>query len=472
MAKVDLVVIGAGLSGLAAGIRQARFGGSVLILEQHTVPGGLNSYYTRRGFLFETGLHAITNYPAAGDRSAPFNRLLRQLKFKAGDFVCREQFISEINFGPGDILTFTNDFEHFANQVRARFPGQADGFAALCRHIDAYDPFDPRPYVSARRQVTDFLTDPLLVDMLFCPVMYYGSSQEDDMDMAQFVIMFRALFKEGFFRLAGGIKGLLDTLTAHYASFGGEIRYNARVGRINLCDRRAVGVELENGEVVEAVNVISTVGYPGTLELLGLSTAEEISRTVGRLSFVENIYLLKHEMRSCVRNDRTIIFFNRGERFRYHKPDAAVSLESGVICFPGNFAGEDDDYFQVRTTHMANYDCWRAYGKDEYAERKEYWQEQSHAVVSGLIGTYNRDVLYKDGFTPLTIERYTGKRHGAIYGSPIKTKEGLTPAENCYIAGTDQGFLGIVGAMLSGISIVNQHTLGGDQARGRSVKTA
>ena len=57
MADYSLIIIGGGLSGLAAGIRFARFGGSVLILEKHFIPGGLNSYYYRKGILFETGLH-------------------------------------------------------------------------------------------------------------------------------------------------------------------------------------------------------------------------------------------------------------------------------------------------------------------------------------------------------------------------------------------------------------------------------
>ena len=58
MADYQLVIIGAGLSGLAAGIRVARFGTKTLIVEQHHRAGGLNSWYTFHGHLLETGLHA------------------------------------------------------------------------------------------------------------------------------------------------------------------------------------------------------------------------------------------------------------------------------------------------------------------------------------------------------------------------------------------------------------------------------
>jgi hypothetical protein len=48
---------------------------------------------------------------------------------------------------------------------------------------------------------------------------------------------------------------------------------------------------------------------------------------------------------------------------------------------------------------------------------------------------------------------------GAIYGSAKKYRTGVTPVSNLFICGTDQGFLGIVGSMLSGIAMANAHAL-------------
>jgi phytoene dehydrogenase-like protein len=64
-----------------------------------------------------------------------------------------------------------------------------------------------------------------------------------------------------------------------------------------------------------------------------------------------------------------------------------------------------------------------------------------------------------DMFTPRTITHFTGHLAGAIYGSPFKHRQGRTALPNVYLCGTDQGFLGIVGAMLSGISMANYHIL-------------
>lgn len=69
--------------------------------------------------------------------------------------------------------------------------------------------------------------------------------------------------------------------------------------------------------------------------------------------------------------------------------------------------------------------------------------------------------LATDMFTPRTITKFTGHFGGAIYGSPLKHRQGRTALRNVYLCGTDQGFLGIIGAMLSGISMANYHILQG-----------
>lgn len=61
--------------------------------------------------------------------------------------------------------------------------------------------------------------------------------------------------------------------------------------------------------------------------------------------------------------------------------------------------------------------------------------------------------------TPRTILRFTGHVNGAIYGSHTKWRDGLTDIGNLFLIGTDQGYLGIVGAMLSGTVITNRHLL-------------
>jgi phytoene dehydrogenase-like protein len=61
----DVIVIGAGLAGLAAGATATRAGAAALVLEAH-VPGGRARVTTRDGFVFNRGLHALYQALAGG----------------------------------------------------------------------------------------------------------------------------------------------------------------------------------------------------------------------------------------------------------------------------------------------------------------------------------------------------------------------------------------------------------------------
>jgi phytoene dehydrogenase-like protein len=384
--------------------------------------------------------------------------------------VLHEQYSSEILFPDRGSLCFSNDFNLLQDQVTARFPDSAIKFTEMVAGLDHYDPFIPRPKISARQFVSSFLQDKLLVEMLFCPLMFYGASQEDDMDLSQFVILFRAIFQEGFFRPDGTIKDLLDLLLAHYKNFGGEIELTDGVKEILTGNNKVSGVRTASGEVILCDCLISTAGFPETKKLFSTSDSaatfskSDVDKISGRLSFIESIYLLDKSTGENLPKDRTIIFFNLSEKFSYHRPDDAVDLTSGVICFPNNFQGnKEDDIVQLRVTHIANYDKWHhAYNNDDktlYPAMKTQWVEKSKKVIGKIIGNYSENIVYEDSFTPVTIERYTSRSQGAVYGSPEKIKDGKTNFENLYIAGTDQGYLGIVGSMLSGVTMVNQHIL-------------
>ncbi|MBL4902738.1 MAG: NAD(P)/FAD-dependent oxidoreductase [Desulfocapsa sp.] len=456
---VPLLIIGGGLSGLAAALRFARFIPDVLLLEQHSRIGGLNSYYYRNNRLFETGLHAITNYAPAAVKNAPLNRLLRQLKIKRKELDLHQQNQSEIRFLNQQSLLFSNDFSLFAAEIANKFPASYPGFQKLLQLIDQYDPFTPLPFVSAKKVLQEHLQDTLLTDMLLCPLMYYGSSIERDMDLGQFVIMFRAIFLEGMFRPGGTIKDLLDLLLKHYTDHGGKIKTKATVKRILHTGKKIHGVLLSDGQEIRCDYILSTIGSEETFTLLDEPSGLE---TLPRMGFVETIFELEKSAELKQGHERTIIFYNTAEHFLYQQPDPLVDFNSGVICLPQNFQDLPESSFQeVRTTHLANYSEWKSLQQDKssYNSAKDRVALTSLAVAEKILGNFAQNIVYRDTFTPLTIERFTAKKNGAIYGNPVKIKDGDIGYDNLYLAGTDQGFLGIIGSMLSGVSIVNQHIL-------------
>src|ERR1051326_4447054 len=160
----DVAIIGAGMSGLAAGIRLAHFGKKVCIFERHNAPGGLNSFYSIAGRKYDVGLHAMTNFVRPGVKGTRLTKLLRQLRIEREEFALCEQKQSRIAFGPrGEAsLRFTNDFAVFESEVAAKFPAQIDGFRALVAAVKSYDDVSltAQP-ISAREVVRRHVGDPL-----------------------------------------------------------------------------------------------------------------------------------------------------------------------------------------------------------------------------------------------------------------------------------------------------------------------
>jgi phytoene dehydrogenase-like protein len=108
---------------------------------------------------------------------------------------------------------------------------------------------------------------------------------------------------------------------------------------------------------------------------------------------------------------------------------------------------------------MANYSMWSSLDDQQYKVQKQACLNKSLEEIVKFIPDFRSSIVYTDIFTPKTIQRYTGHINGAVYGTPDKIKTGQSHIENLFICGTDQGFLGIVGAMLSGISMANYHIL-------------
>jgi phytoene dehydrogenase-like protein len=454
----DVLIVGAGMSGLAAGIRLAYYGKRVCIVEKHYMPGGLNSFYRLGHRDFDVGLHAVTNYAPRGDKHLPLNKVLRQLRIKPEEFELAPQRESDIRF-PGKRIRFNNDLAFFTASVSHEFPAQAANFERLMCAIPGYDKLGAGALPgSARKFLSDYLSDPLLIEMLLCPVMYYGSATPDDMDFEQFCIMFRSLFFEGFARPRIGVRQIISTLIKKYKANHGELRMKTGVRSLNASGSRIESITLDNGQTVSADVILSSAGLPETLGLCGEEKHFE-NKTPGVMTFMESISLVEPHPHTFG-HDTTITFFNNSEKFHYRPSDDLIDPRSGVICCPSNYLYDNplEEGF-VRVTNIANFDRWQGVPSDNYAAAKEQCYRRSVDEVVKIIPDFRPHVKFVDTFTPLTVRRFTSHINGAVYGAPRKHASGVTPYENLFVCGTDQGFLGIVGAMVSGVAMANAHVL-------------
>jgi len=484
----EIVIIGAGMSGLAAGIRLAMFGQRVCIVEKHTVAGGLNSFYTRKKRPFDVGLHALTNYVPAGAKGTPLAKILRQLRIDREELALAPQLGSAIHFRENR-LAFSNDFSLLENEIAREFPRDIDAFKKLDAFLRTFNETALDAAAgSARECVAAFIKNPRLADVLFLPLSYYGSARPNDMDLPQFAIMWKSIFHEGFSRPPDGVRRIIKLLLKKYRAAGGELRMGRAVTQLRARAGTVREVVLDNGETLAPRLIFSSAGLPETERLVReedgagsvTGSGEKKRAAPGELAFCETITVLDADPRRDFRWDTTIIFFCDSDTLHYAPlpPPTLVDPRSGVICIPNNYdyaaaggaaaAGDDgpaDGW--LRVTALASYAGWRALAGNDpagYAAQKRAWHTALNTTARAHLppvadAAFNAAVLDTDMFTPPTVERFTGRLNGAIYGTPEKRRDGTTALANLFITGTDQGFLGITGALLSGISMANLHAL-------------
>ena len=316
--------------------------------------------------------------------------------------------------------------------------------------------------ISARQILSETITDPLLVEMIFCPLMWYGNAREEDMDFGQFCIMFRSIFMEGLARPFAGVRLILKNLVRRFRELGGQLKLRTGVSKIHIEDGKARGVVLDDGTELEGKRILSSAGWVETMRMCDDVPRVEPSQT-GRMSFTESIAILD-KAPQALGHDRTIVFYNDSEKFDWRMcEDQLCDVRTGVICSPNNFkyGGFDGDEDQlsdgvIRITTIANHDRWSQLSDDDYRIQKLHWYDRSIESAVRFMPDFRGHIIDNDMFTPKTIRRFTWHQNGAVYGATKKQLDGKTHVDNLFVCGTDQGYVGIIGSIVSGISMANR----------------
>jgi phytoene dehydrogenase-like protein len=219
---------------------------------------------------------------------------------------------------------------------------------------------------------------------------------------------------------------------------------------------------LEDGTEIEGKRILSSAGVVETQRLCDDLTEVAVDRS-GQLTFIESISVLDKQPQD-IGFGETIVFYNDSDRFHWQRPDAALcDVRTGVICSPNNYdypseQGQLEEGI-IRLTTIADFDSWSGLDDHQYQRQKMWWYDRSVASAVRFMPDFRRHVVATDIFTPKTIRRFTSHQNGAVYGAPEKKLDGTTHLPNLFLCGTDQGFVGIIGAIVSGISMANMHCL-------------
>jgi phytoene desaturase len=296
-----VVVIGAGMGGLAAAANLVRRGHDVTVLERELVPGGRAGVFAEAGFHIDTGPTMIT-----------MPELLRDTFAAAGADIDRYVKIEPLDpmyratFPDGSVLYARHDREHMSDEIRD-FAGARDAaaFGEFCRWLDEiYAVVSPsfvhvnydNTFKLARRwrsvtqmirkggfkrldsQLASFFDDERLQRLFSFHSLQAGLAPHD----APAVFALRTYMDSigGVFTAPGGMQAVATALARAIADAGATIRYATPVTRIlRGGDGAVTGVEIGGSVRLAADAVVCNTDLPVAYRtLLGGVDAPRVAR--------------------------------------------------------------------------------------------------------------------------------------------------------------------------------------------------
>jgi len=314
----SVIIIGAGLAGLAAGCYARLNGYQSHIFEHHTVAGGVAAAWKRKGYLIDGGIHFLMGHQPG--------TILHDLYSEmgtagAGSVVGMTTYIRFHDESSGRSLTVTKDLERLRDELKTFSPedsGCIDELIDGARAMQGVDMgqlgIDKPPEITGFKDQLKLMWDMRRIFRYFSGK-YNRSVSEYVRDIRDpwlreflknlfmpdaplwFVLMILAILADGQLGLLkGGCPGFVLPIVKHYESLGGQVTYQATVEKVMVTNNRAVGVRLADGSEHRADAVISAAdGYSTIFEMLdGHYLDDKINRRYDRWKLFPPILMVSY----------------------------------------------------------------------------------------------------------------------------------------------------------------------------------
>jgi phytoene desaturase len=277
----SVIVIGAGIGGLAVAGRLARQGYQVTIIEKASHPGGRATRLEKDGYRFDTGPTLFLMPEVFKETFTALGEKMEQhLQLKRLDPTYR------VHFHDDTTLDLSADLEKMRRQLDGIEPGSFESFLRFMaegyrnyrlslQHFVGRNFNSLLDYFSLRNlpllfklkalvkhadRTARFFNDPRLQAAFSFQNMYLGVSPFDA--PATYSLLQYTELGDGIWFPMGGMYKVIESLAAIAEGLGVRFRYNTTVERIEVDGKRASGVILADGKRLTADILIANADLP------------------------------------------------------------------------------------------------------------------------------------------------------------------------------------------------------------------
>ncbi len=428
----DVVIIGAGLGGLVSANYLAKAGLRVLLLEQHSLPGGCCSSFERKSFIFESGAHSLGSCREDGLFSQIFEEL--DLHGSSGILV-RRAVPSDSVITQDFTLSIRDTLSDNIEELSSIFPAERNRIKKFLNEIDGCDVRATKSlltYINRYQKITfrkmlDEYFDDERLKQVFCVFLGNVGLPSTDVNALRAIVMFREFILDGGYYVVGGMHKLVDRLASEFVSRGGTLRYQARVIGIHLDDHGVNGVSVSTGEQYNTRVVISNTSPSQTFSSLledhttqfGSEIDKYKSKIQGLLPSVSAvvIYLGLKRQLDEMGHGRTVWYMPAYDADQVYadvlhgKPDLAC--RTFLAAFPARFD---------ESLAPDGFECVNIFALAPFMD-EQFWKHSkvklTEALIKragNLIPNLQQRIVLQETATPITIQRYTLNDKGAMYG--------------------------------------------------------